>query len=270
MYGGQDRVSGAAEIEQKVISYIGKYVGSEELFEKCHSLLEKYPSMASIWNIANFAFLDDVKSMEEMGKANEEVILNGIDAVKGNSVILTYSRSSTVSKILQGCRDNDIRVICSESRPKYEGRKLAKELTSKGIDVVFTTDAALGFMVDEADMILIGADAILEDRIVNKAGTAPLLTYANEEGKEVYVAASPYKAFPFVFVKEECRKEVWKDSPERVEIKNFYFDVADIRHVNYFITEKGISKSAPEFTGKLADEILEIKNMLKSKYRMVK
>ena len=97
-----------------------------------------------------------------------------------------------------------------------------------------------------------------------------MLTYANERNKKIYVAASSYKAFPFVFIKEESGKEVWGNAPDFVKIKNFYFDVADIRHVNYFITERGISKSAPEFTGKLADEILEIKNMLKSKDRMVK
>jgi len=189
--------------------------------------------------------------------------------VKSNSVILTYSRSSTVSKILQGCKSKGIRVICSESRPKYEGRKLARELENKGIDVVFTTDTALASFIDKADMILIGADAILENRIVNKAGTSLLITYASEKGKEIYIAASSYKAFPFVFIKEENEKEIWKNAPDGIKIKNFYFDVADASHVDYFVTERGISKSAPSFTSKLADEILDIKGMLKSKYRMV-
>jgi len=266
----QDKISGAAEIERKAISHIKKYIGRKELFEKCYSMLSAYPSMASIWNIANFAFLGDEKSMEKMAVANEKVVLNGTDAVKSNSVILTYSRSSTVSKILQGCKNKGVSVICSESRPKYEGRKLALELARKGIDVVLTTDAALAFMADEADMILIGADAILENRIVNKAGTAPLLTYANERNKKIYVAASSYKAFPFVFIKKEDDREVWKDAPEGVEIKNFYFDVTDIENITYFITEDGISKEKPEFSYKISDEIMEIKNMLESKYRMVK
>ena len=266
----QDKISGAAEIERKAISHIKKYIGRKELFEKCYSMLSAYPSMASIWNIANFAFLGDEKSMEKMAVANEKVVLNGTDAVKSNSVILTYSRSSTVSKILQGCKNKGVSVICSESRPKYEGRKLALELARKGIDVVLTTDAALGFMADEADMILIGADAILENRIVNKAGTAPLLTYANERNKKIYVAVSSYKAFPFVFVKKEDDREVWKDAPEGVEIKNFYFDVTDIENISYFITENDISKEKPGFSYKISDEIMEIKNMLESKYRMVK
>jgi len=267
----QDKSSGAAEIEHKAISHIKKYMGRKELFEKCHSLLEAYPSMASMWNIANFAFLNDEKSMEEMAKVNEKVILNGMNAVKSNSVILTYSRSSTVSKILQGCKSKGIRVICSESRPKYEGRKLAWELTSKKIDVVFTTDGALASMMDGVDMVLVGADAILKNSIINKAGTSLLLTYAHEKGKEVYIAASSYKAFPFIFIKEEDENEIWKNAPDSIKIKNFYFDVADTSHVDYFITEKGISRSAPAFTNKPADEILEIKSMLGSneKYRMV-
>jgi len=64
----QDKISGAAEIERKAISHIKRYVGKKELFGKCHSLLESYPSMASMWNIANFAFLDDAKSMEKSKK----------------------------------------------------------------------------------------------------------------------------------------------------------------------------------------------------------
>ncbi len=270
----QDRISGAAELERKAIDRMKRYIGREALLEKCYSLLSTYPSMASIWNIANFAFLYGErakKKFEDMTKSNEKVIENGVNAVENGSTILTYSRSSTVMKILKACRNKDIKVICSESRPKYEGRKLAMELSNEGIDVTLTTDATLAFMMDKADMLLMGADAILKDSIINKAGTAPLLAYANEESKEIFVAASSYKVFPFVFLKEENDREIWKNAPDGIKIKNFYFDVTDVIHISYFITENGISKSAPSFNFELANEILEIRNMLRAneKYNMV-
>jgi translation initiation factor eIF-2B subunit delta len=268
----QNRISGAAEIERKAVDYVKEYLGKQDLFGKCYSLLSTYPSMASMWNIANFSFLYGKEAEEifsKMIKANEKVIEHGSGIIKDGSTILTYSRSSTVVKILKACKN--IRVICSESRPGYEGRKLAGELSNDGIEVVFATDASLFSFLDEADMIIMGADAILEKGIVNKAGTATLASCAGEAGKDVYVAASSYKSFPFVFFKEEGGEEVWKDVPEGVKIKNFYFDFTDIKSIDYFITENGVSKKKPVFNHKLSDEILKIKSMLQAneKYRLV-
>jgi len=266
----KDRTSGAAELERRAISYLEGCESREELFERCFSILSTYPSMASMWNIANFAFgrytENEFKNME---RANEKVVENGTDLIENGSTILTYSRSSTVSKILQGCKNKEISVICSESRPKYEGRKLATELSEKGIDVTFTTDASLASFVDKADIVMIGADAILEKGIVNKTGTSCLASYANERKKDVYVVSSSYKAFPFVFLKDESGNEVWEDAPDGIDVRNFYFDFTDIKNISYFVTEKGVSEKKPVFARKLSDEILEIKKMLESKYLLL-
>jgi len=109
----QDRISGAAEIETKVKKYISKYIGKKELFEKCLAMLSIYPSMASIWNIANFIFLygkDANEKFEEMKVANKKVVENGVKAIKDGYTILTYSRSSTVTKILEACKDKEIKI----------------------------------------------------------------------------------------------------------------------------------------------------------------
>ncbi|HDN50975.1 MAG TPA: hypothetical protein ENG06_04280 [Thermoplasmatales archaeon] len=124
----QDRVSGASEIEQKIIEFISPYLGTEELFEKCRELLSTYPSMGSLWNIANFAFLHEEgaqRHFNEMIEAGKQVVYQGVHAVKKHVTVLTHSRSATLSKILLACADKGITVICSESRPGYEGRKLA-------------------------------------------------------------------------------------------------------------------------------------------------
>ena len=88
----QNRISGAAEIEIKVIEYISKYIGKRELFEKCLTMLSLYPSMASIWNIANLAFLYGKRAnekFEEMKVANKKVVENGIKIIKDGYTVLT-------------------------------------------------------------------------------------------------------------------------------------------------------------------------------------
>jgi len=268
----QDKISGAAEIETKAMDYISKYLGKKELFEKCFIMLSLYPSMASIWNIANFAFLygkEAKEKFEEMKKANEKVVEHGKKVIRDGYTILTYSRSSTVAKILKACKNKDIKIICSESRPKYEGRKLAKELCNQ-FEVVLTTDAALFSFLDEADVVITGADAILSDGIVNKVGTSALALYAKERKKPIYVASSSYKTFPFVFIKEEDGKEIWKNAPEEIKLRNFYFDLTPSRYISHFITEKGVSKTKPQFKYEVAEEIMKIRNLLADKFHLVR
>ncbi len=268
----QDRISGAAEIEMKAIDYIGKYIGKKELFEKCLAMLSLYPSMASIWNIANFAFLYGEKAkekFEEMKKVNEKVVEHGKKAIKDGYTVLTYSRSSTVAKILRACKGKNIKIICSESRPKYEGRKLAKELCND-FEVMLTTDAAIFSFLDEADIVITGADAILTDGILNKIGTSALAVYAKEKKKPFYVAASSYKTFPFVFIKEEDGKEIWKNAPEKIKLRNFYFDLTPSYYISHFITEKGVSETKPQFKYEVAEEIMKIRDLLADKFHLVR
>ena len=104
---------------------------NEKLFNACLSILKAYPLMDYIWQIANFSFIyKDKESMDEvfykMKDANKKTIENGAELIEEDSTILTYSRSSIVESILKKCKDKNIKAICSESRPRYEGRRLAK------------------------------------------------------------------------------------------------------------------------------------------------
>ncbi len=267
----QDRISGASEIEKKAIKFIERHIGSESLFKKSVELLATYPSMASIWNIVNFAFVygrEARKKYEDMAIANEKVVEIGAEWVENDATILTYSRSSTVVKMLERCRDKRIKIICSESRPRYEGRRFAQEL-GKIFPVIITTDAALAHFLDEIDFVLIGADAVLENHVVNKAGTFPLAAAARERKKPVYVAATSYKMFPFVFIKEERGDEIWRNAPENVVVKNFYFDATPRKFIRAYITEEGVINK-PFFRYEVAEETNKIKDILAKKFYLVR
>lgn len=268
----QDRTSGAVEIERKVIRRIEKFLEDEKLFDECYSIISKYPSMGSIWNIANFAFLmgrNAICEYRKIERANKRVIEFGKKFIKNESFVVTYSRSSIVKNILKDCEDKKIKVVCSESRPRYEGRKLVKELCGH-VDLTMVVDSGIFSFIDKADVVIIGADAVLEKSIVNKIGTSAIAMYARQIGVPFCIACSSYKSFPFAFIKEENKREIWKNAPENVKIKNFYFDTTPLKYVSYFISERGVSKEAIKFNYELSDKIEKIGNILHSKYHFVK
>lgn len=57
--------------------------------------------------------------------------------------------------------------VC-ESRPLFEGVRLAKQLQRSGACVTVITDAQAGLFMDNADCVIVGADAITEQGVVNK------------------------------------------------------------------------------------------------------
>ena len=265
----QDRISGAAEIEVKVMEHI---LHAEDRFSTALQILQAYPSMGSIWNVVNNAFLYGEKAAErfdEMRRAQEKVVENASSIMKDGITIATYSRSSTVVRILKKCAGKKIKVICSESRPNMEGRRLAIELNGI-MDVVITTDAALLSLVEEADMILIGADAFTERGVVNKVGTAALAFHAKARDIPLYAAAPSSKAFPFVFIKEERGEEIWDDPPRGVRVRNVYFDFTPSHLITGFITEEGVIENKPEFSGRIAEEIRRIEKIFAERYQRVR
>jgi len=262
----QDRVSGAAEIERKVIEHLLK---QDDVFSASLEILEMYPSMGSIWNAVNNLFLYgmDARRRAETDSI-KKVVKDASGIIEDVMTIATYSRSSTVVEILKNCAGKNIKVMCSESRPLMEGRKLAEEI--KNLQITFTTDAALLSLIEEADAILLGADAITEGGVVNKVGSSTLALMAAQKGIPLWIAATLSKVFPHVFIKEESGKEIWEKPPSNVRVKNFYFDFTPSSLITLFITEEGISTKKPEFRGKISEEVGKIEKILEKKYYRVR
>ena len=72
--------------------------------------------------------------------------------------IVTHSFSSTILTALQSLPAHDIHVIVTESRPLYEGRRVAARLSERAIPTTVITDAQIGLFVPQADIALLGAD----------------------------------------------------------------------------------------------------------------
>jgi translation initiation factor eIF-2B subunit delta len=110
--------------------------------------------------------------------------------------IVTHSSSSSVASALARVQRRVERVVCTASIPGGEGRTLARRLERDGFDASVVPDAAVARACEEADLALVGADAVTDAGVVNKVGTTPLALAARHAGIGCYPIACSAKLIP--------------------------------------------------------------------------
>src|SRR3989338_3068508 len=184
------------------------------------------------------------KKREENLKAIREI---GARLFPKNSTVLTHCHSHTVEAILIKAKKNIDTVYCTETRPLFQGRITATNLSKAGLNVVQIVDSGSFSVLKESDFFLTGADAVLANgNVVNKVGTALISLAAKRFGTPHYVATSTYSFDPLNFfgwpepIEERSTSEVWPKKPARVKIKNPAFDVTEAELIAGIICEKGL------------------------------
>lgn len=184
--------------------------------------------------------------LKDCSRASERIAKIGAKRIPDNSTILIHCHSSTLMGILkEAAKTKNIQVICLETRPRYQGRISAKELSKAGIPTTLVVDSAMHTFLKKADLVLVGADAICSNgAIINKIGTATLATCAHERKKPFYVVAEIYKFDPDTL--EGQLEEIEERNPTEVgrirgvKIRNPAFDATPPEHIDLLITEEGI------------------------------
>ena len=151
--------------------------------------------------------------------------------------IATHCHSTSVISILKALQPRH--VYASETRPRWQGRLTARDLAEAGIPVTLRVDSAMHLNVHDADMILVGSDAILPGGVVNKIGTRTLSILANLEGKPVIVVTDQYKFTREIIIEERDPREVWDQPPRGVRVENPAFDVTEHALIKGFLTPEG-------------------------------
>ena len=132
---------------------------------------KKVTELALATSSASHDFLLDLeKSRERVAEIGSKRICDGM-------VIFTHCHSSTVTYMLRKAkqRGRKLEVICTETRPMFQGRITAKEMVDLGVKTTLIVDSAARFFMKKADMVIVGADAITsEGNVVNKIGTAAI------------------------------------------------------------------------------------------------
>jgi translation initiation factor 2B subunit (eIF-2B alpha/beta/delta family) len=158
--------------------------------------------------------------------------------VRRGATVLTLSYSSAVAQALVEAQPKKINVVLSESRPKNEGRALARFLYKKDVPVTLTVDAALGLSVPTADTILLGSDAVTPEFFVNKIGSLALCLLARQHKIPAYVLTDSYR---LLSQRKVPRRQVNHTATEVVPgapaytVDNRYFDFVPLELVNKVI-----------------------------------
>jgi translation initiation factor 2B subunit (eIF-2B alpha/beta/delta family) len=264
-----NNTSGASELVRKAVS-IFQTVAEEHDDEKGelqrallmagYKIIKAQPSMAPMFNCVNdmlvtlesvpaFLAKEAVKGwskgyIAELDKARSRVISATSKVIKARDTIVTLSFSTLVRDLLIANANKSLSVIVSEGRPMNEGMKMAEALGHAGITTTLVVDAALPAAVKDADMVMVGADAITERGVVNKIGTRALALEAKSNEVPFFVAAERNKFVLSAFFVPEyldhTSLEVTHQKFDNVKVRNIYFEETPLRKVTGFFTEDGV------------------------------
>jgi methylthioribose-1-phosphate isomerase len=217
----------------------------------------------------NVRVVKDAVIEEAMKMADEDVKVNktigkfGSMLIEDGDTILTHCNAGSLATVDYGTalgvlrtawkEGKHIKVIATETRPLLQGSRLTTyELLQEGIPVKLITDSMVGYVLSGGliDKIVVGADRIVSDAVINKIGTYTLAVVAKENNVPFYVAA-PDSTFDWkrsskdVIIEERKADEVTKFmgiqvAPIDVEVFNPAFDITPFKYVTAIISEKGI------------------------------
>ena len=190
--------------------------------------------------------------------------INKVAYKKVKGVVFTHCHSNTVINLLKYAKNkgNKFKVYNTETRPMYQGRKTAKDLSKAGINITMIPDSAVGFLFrktdiipDRPDIILFGADAILRNGdVINKVGSNLFAEFAHHEHLPLYMVTQGWKfSKRFVKIEERNIHEIWENAPKHVKIKNPAFERVENEFITGIISEFGILKPK-EFVKKVRRE----------------
>uniref|UniRef100_A0A7S3JRX8 Translation initiation factor eIF2B subunit alpha n=1 Tax=Aureoumbra lagunensis TaxID=44058 RepID=A0A7S3JRX8_9STRA len=134
------------------------------------------------------------QSFAKLSRSSRDRIADlGHPFISDESVVLVHGHSRVVITLLQrAARCKRISVIAT--RADGAGNFIAKELKQLGVPVKIIADLAIGFFIETASLLLLGAEGVVETGgVVNKIGTLPTAIMAKAAKLPVYVAAESYK-----------------------------------------------------------------------------
>ncbi|NDJ86417.1 MAG: hypothetical protein GYB66_11055 [Chloroflexi bacterium] len=266
-----DHSSGATDLTLRAADAFAALTWSKDLRqpfasavrELAAALIDAQPSMAPIFNLANAILLamdqvDDAFAQRERVHEVCQESLTGLrqagpiiakyaqELIPPKGVVMTHSHSSSVRETLLAAHATGqiFSVICTESRPVGEGVYLAQRLAQAGIDVRLVIDAAMYHYLPGVQVIMVGADQLAPNGLVNKMGTALLAVAAQTWQTPIYSLCSTQKFLPRPAGDRTQKLQPGAEIVDReitgVRIENFYFDSTPLERLTGIVCEEGI------------------------------
>lgn len=238
---------------------------NSQMKEAADTLLKTRPTAVSLSNAIRMVMKYDAQDLDSARqaialnanrfieiseKALERIGQIGSNRIKDGSVVLTHCNSLAALSVISTAHKSGkkIKVIATESRPRYQGITTIGMLDKMGIETELIVDSAVRSVMNEVDLVVVGADVITANgTLVNKIGTAQIALCAHEARTSFIVAAETYKFSPqtiqgeLVTIEERESAEVLADlsSYSHVRVRNPAFDVTPHQYIDLICTEVG-------------------------------
>ena len=190
------------------------------------------------------AVVDEV--VQRVQNAKERAAARAADYLEDGATVLTHDYSSTVLEAIERAADDgrSLTVYCTEARPRYLGRKLARTLAGvDGVDARLVVDSASGHFLPECDQVMVGMDCIVDDTLYNRIGTYPLAATAADAGVPVRVVGAESKVVDgaFQFENEDrVTSEVIREPADGFGVENPAYDATPTRLLDAAITDEAV------------------------------
>jgi len=282
---GAPLLGAAAAFALALTAHNSKAKNSDELINELENaaktLMETRPTAVNLfWAVDQIlerarSFRGDVNSLialviaEAQKIADEDVAANrligkfGAELIDDGDSVLTHCNAGALATVGYGTalgvmrtaweQGKKISVMATETRPKLQGARLtAYELLQDGIPVTLITDSMVGYVMSNrlVEKVVVGADRIVRDAVINKIGTFTIAVLAKEHNIPFYVAA-PKSTFDLartaaeVIIEERPAEEVThvglqRIAAEGIKVLNPAFDITPLNYVTAIVCEDGI------------------------------
>ncbi|KXT05481.1 hypothetical protein AC578_10997 [Pseudocercospora eumusae] len=133
---------------------------------------------------------------ERIMVTDQAISASACKLIKDGSVVLTYAKSAIIEKTILRAHGEgkNFRVVCVDSRPLFEGKKLATSLMHAGLQVEYMPFSGLNRAVADATVVLLGAHSMLSNgRLQSRIGTAAVAMAAHRADVPVIVCCESVK-----------------------------------------------------------------------------
>ncbi|MCW3141250.1 MAG: S-methyl-5-thioribose-1-phosphate isomerase [Methanophagales archaeon] len=216
-----------------------------------------------------YALEEAQRIADEDVAVNKKIGEHGSELLEDGDVVLTHCNAGRLACVDWGTalgvirtaieKGKRIEVIACETRPLNQGSRItAWELLQDKIPVTLIADSMSAAVMREGkvDKVIVGADRVVKEGIINKIGTYMHAVVAKSHNIPFYVAA-PLSSFDSKRSYKEV--EIEKRSPEEliffagkqiaplgVNVYNPAFDFTPFELIEAVITEKGICSKMSE------------------------
>jgi ribose 1,5-bisphosphate isomerase len=207
------------------------------------------PLMKYVLNLAEKKKYDEI--LNHFNFTQKKINENVFKLIKNKEIIFTHCHSTNVvnSLIYARKKRKSFEVYATETRPLFQGRKTAKELSNAKIKVTFFVESFLDDALSrkqgmkKVNKIFLGSDALLKKGIINKIGSELIAKIAKENKIPVYIVADSWKfSKNKIPLEQRNLNEIWDKAPKNVKIRNPAFEFVDKKYISGIVTELGFMK----------------------------